>query len=44
MRSFLGLSLLAIVSSVSAQTYEAEDGVLVGALYVDTEVPGYTGT
>jgi len=44
MRSFLGLSLLAIVSSVSAQTYEAEDGALVGALYVDSEVPGYTGT
>jgi hypothetical protein len=44
MRSIFWLGLLAIVSSASAQTYEAEDGVLTGALYVDTEVPGYTGT
>jgi hypothetical protein len=44
MCSIFGLSLLPIVCSVSAQTFEAKDGVLVGALYINTEVPSYTGT
>lgn len=47
MRSSFWLALLAIASSASAQSaviFEAEDGVITGGLYVDNEVPGFTGT
>lgn len=44
MRPSFGLALLAVASSTSAVTFEAEDGVIVGGLYVDTAVPGFTGT
>jgi hypothetical protein len=44
MRSCLELALLGIVAFASAVIFEAEDGVMTGGLYVDTAVPGFTGT
>lgn len=44
MRSFSKLAVSALVSLSSATLYEAELGTLVGGLYVDTAVAGYTGT